>query len=158
MFTLRTLFITLSLGTSLISYASGETPSSKEKSNAVINITKAAGVNYTFHLDNTVNKNNAVDSVLIVLDKFDHSGAGIVKKVFYPGTDNQVIIEDLPAGKYYAEVYVLGLYKKHFSTVINTEKSAKKNKTHLRLDYQDGYTPGNANIPAENIKAFTYTR
>jgi hypothetical protein len=100
----------------------------------------------------------AATRVLVILDKFDHSGAGVVRKVFYPDAENQVVIEDLPAGKYYAEVYVLGLYKKHFSTIIYTEKSIKKNKVHLRLDYKDVYTPGNAGIPAEDTIAFTYTR
>jgi hypothetical protein len=154
----RTLIAALMLGASFVSHATGETPAPKEKSNTVAVTTKAAGFNYTLHIDNAVNKNNTVDSVLVILDKFDHSGAGVVKKVFYPDAANQVVIEDLPAGKYYAEIYVLGLYKKHFSTVIYTEKSNRKNKVHLQLDYKDVYTPGNAHIPAEDTTAFTYTR
>jgi len=158
MLVIRTLFPALLLSVSLFSYAGNETPASKEKSSSSAITSKAAATHYTFRLDNTVNKNNTVDSVLVILDKFDHSGAGFVKKVFYPGADNQVVIEDLPAGKYYAEIYVLGIYKKHFSTIIYTDKSAKKNKVNLQLDYKDVYVPGNANIPAEDTTMFTYTR
>jgi hypothetical protein len=154
----RTLLSILLLSASLFSYATGEMPLSKEKNSSATIATKAAGVNYTFSIDNTVNKNTAVDSVLVILDKFDRSGAGIVRKVFYPDANNQVVIEDLPAGKYYAEIYVLGLYKKHFSTIIYTEKATKKNKVSLQLDYKDVYTPGSANIPAENTAMFAYTK
>jgi hypothetical protein len=154
----RTLISALLLGTSFFSHATGESPASKEKNTSVAITNKTAGIHYTFHIDNAVNKNNAVDSVLVILDKFDRSGAGVVRKVFYPDAANQVVIDNLPAGKYYAEIYVLGLYKKHFSTIIYTEKSARKNKVHLQLDYKDVYTPGNANIPAEDTTAFTYTR
>lgn len=154
----RTLLSASLLFASLFSIAANDTPALKEKSTSSIITNKAAGVNYTFHIDNTVNKNNTVDSVLVILDKFDRSGAGIVTKVFYPGANNQVVIEDLPAGKYYAEVYVLGLYKKHFSSVITTDKSTKKNKVKLHLDYKDVYTPGSASIPAEDTKLFAYNK
>ena len=155
MFSARTLFSTLLLSATLHTFAANDTPAVKETT-ATVSVKKVASVNYTFHLDNTVNKNKSVDSVLVILDKFDRSGAGIVTKVFYPDANNQIIIDNLPAGKYYAEIYVLGLYKKHFSAVITAEKSMKKNQAKLQLDYKDSYTPGNARIPAENTALFAY--
>jgi hypothetical protein len=152
---IRTLILASLLCASLYSNATGETPASKESS--VSSSKKSFGTRYTIHLDNTINKNNAVDSVFVILDKFDRSGAGVVKKVFYPDSNNQVIVEDLPAGKYYAEVYVLGLYKKHFSTIIYT-KASRKNKVTLPLDYNDAYTPGNVKIPAEDTSMFAYNK
>lgn len=159
MLTIRTLlFSAAMLCASMLLNAAGDTPVSRERTSSASIAHKTATSHYTFHINNALNKNNTVDSVLVILDKFDHSGAGIVRKIFYPDAANQVVVEDLPAGKYYAEIYVLGLYRKHFSTVIYTEKSTKRNKVNLRLDYSDVYTPGNANIPAEDIRAFTYTK
>ena len=158
MFTPRTLLIALFVSISFCSFAGNGKPGNKDNNIAAEASSTKTGLSYAIHLDNTINKNNAVDSVMIILDKFDHTGAGIVAKVFYPNADNQVTIENLPAGKYYAEIYVLGVYKKHFSTIIYTEKNTKKNKVSLTLDYSDVYTPGNVNIPAENTKMFTYTR
>ncbi|MEO6315221.1 MAG: hypothetical protein ABIU63_08245 [Chitinophagaceae bacterium] len=152
----RTLLTALLISASLFSSAADELPALREKGAATVN--PATEVNYTFHIDNTVNKNNAVDSVLVILDKYDRSGAGIVTKVFYPGAGNMVVITDLPAGKYYAEVYVLGLYKKHFSAVIATEKAGKKNKATLHMDYKDVYTPGNVILPAEDTRLFAFNR
>ena len=154
----RTLLAASLLCASLLSHASNDRPVTKEKNTAIAVSNKAASVVYILHIDNTVNKNNAVDSVLVILDKFDRSGAGIVTKVFYPDANNRVVIEDLPAGKYYAEIYVLGLYKKHFSSIISTDKSAKKNKVKLHLDYKDVYIPGNAAIPAEDTRLFAFNR
>lgn len=165
MLIIRTLIAALFLGASLSAHATGETPSPKEKNSIATVATKSSAtissfVNYSFHIDNSVNKNNTVDSVLVILDKFDHTGAGIVRKVFYPNSDNHVIIEDLPVGKYYAEIYVLGIYKKHFSAIIDTDKIIKKNKKKeiFRLDYTDVYFPGSVAMPAEDLKSFTYSK
>ena len=147
---------------SVIAHAANDAPPSKEKNTAAGISNKIAGksssVNYTLHIDNAVNSNNTVDSVLVILDKFDRSGAGIVTKVFYPDASNHFIIEDLPAGKYYAEIYVMGLYKKHFSSVIKAKKSVRNNTANLKLDYSDVYMPGSASIPEENVKLFAYNR
>ena len=159
MLTLRTLPAVLMLCASIITRAGEKTPPSKEgnSSSAEKTANKATGTNYTLHIDNAINKNSAVDSVLVIFDKFDRSGAGVVKKVFYPDAENQIVIEDVPVGKYYADIYVLGMYKKHFSSVIRTVKSGRKNKAHLKLDYNGTYTPGNVYLPGENIKLFAYT-
>ena len=124
----RTLLSASLLLASLFSIAANDTPALKEKSTSSIITNKAAGFNYTFHIDNTVNKNNTVDSVLVILDKFDHSGAGIVTKVFYPGANNQIVIEGLPAGKYYAEIYVLGFYKNIFLPSLTPSNQLRKIK------------------------------
>ncbi len=151
----RTLFLTLMLSASLYTYAVSDTPAVKEQ--PTFSLSQQRPVQYTFLLDNTINNNSVVDSVLVILDKYDRSGAGIVKKVFYPNAANQVIVDSLPAGKYYADVYVLGLYKNHFSSVISARKK-KKNKVKLRLQFKDVYTPGNTNIPAENLALFAFNK
>jgi hypothetical protein len=160
MLTIRTVAVIMFLSVASASFATNDAPAPKAKNNTATTAvaTKSTGSSYAFKIDNSINKNNQVDSVLVILDKFDHTGAGIVRKVFYPNAENKVIIDELPAGKYYAEIYVLGIYKKHFSTVINTEKITKKNKLVLPLDYTDVYVPGSVNIPAENPKSFSYSK
>lgn len=157
MFTTRTLFSTLLLSASLFTYAANDTPAVKAP-NTLLPAKNKPIVQYTFDLDNKANRNNAVDSVLVILDKYDRSGAGIVTKVFYPNARNQVVVENLPAGKYYAEIYVLGLYRNHFSAVISAAKKARKNKARLRLEFKDVYLPGNAHIPAEDLSLFAFSK
>ena len=162
----RTLLPPLLLFASFWLHAADEVPAAKNKTDGPKasgkasnkEIRKSKAVSYTFHIDNKINKNNSVDSVLVILDKFDRSGAGVVRKVFYPDAENHIVIEDLQVGRYYAEVYVLGFYRTHFSSVIRTVRSSRKNKAKIHLDYNDTYTPGAAYIPAENIKLFVYSK
>ena len=157
---IRTLTLTsfFMLQASFFCYAVSDTSLVKEKMTAPVSTHKTKLVTYTFKLDNTVNKNSTVDSVLVILDKFNLSGAGVVAKVFYPGTNNKIVIENLEAGKYYADIYVLGVYQKHFSSVIHPGKSSGKYGGKLRLDFIDMYSPGQAAIPPENPKYFAYTK
>ena len=159
MLTIRTVAVIMFLSVASASFATNHAPVPKAKNNTATAVVaaKSTGSSYAFKINNSINNNNQVDSVLVILDKYDHTGAGIVRKVFYPNAENKVIIDELPSGKYYADFYVLGIYKKHFSTVINTEKITKKNKLVLSLDYTDVYVPGNVNIPAENPKKFSYS-
>ena len=74
-------------------------------------------------LNNNSNHNKPVDSVYIILDRYDRTGAGIVKQVFYP--INNKISFSIPKGKYYVDIFCLGLHdKEHFGKIIN----AKSNK------------------------------
>ncbi len=153
-----TLTTVIMLQASLLSYAANDTSLTKTGGAPVLTKQKRHTVNYTLKLDNTTNQNKTVDSVLVVLDKFNLSGAGIVTKVFYPDPTNQIVIEDLEAGRYYADIYVLGMYQKHFSSVLHVRKSTAKKGTTIRLEFKDFYTPGKAAIPPENTKFFAYTK
>ena len=153
-----TLTSAIMLQACLLSYAGSDTLLAKAGGPSTLAPQKNKTVNYTLRLDNATNQNRTVDSVLVILDKFNLSGAGIVTKVYYPGPDNKIIIENLEAGRYYADIYVLGTYQKHFSSVLHVRKSTAKKGTRLRLEFRDFYTPGKADIPPENIKFFAYTR
>ena len=67
----------------------------------------------TILLQNAYDKLSKIDSVFIIFDRYDLRGAGVVKKVFYPDTDNQIRIS-LPKGKYYMNIYCLGIYNKEW--------------------------------------------
>jgi hypothetical protein len=100
-------------------------------------------------LNNNSNHNKPVDSVYIILDRYDRTGAGIVKQVFYP--INNKISFSIPKGKYYVDIFCLGLHdKEHFGKIINA-KSNKGSKLALKLRSYAPYTPGLAFIPKEKI-------
>ena len=62
--------------------------------------------------------------------------------------DNKIIISDLPEGKYYADIYIKGMYKQYFKKVINVTK--KGNTYTFQMDVMDTYIPKKANIPSES--------
>lgn len=96
-------------------------------------------------LNNSFNGNTTVDSVFIILDRYDLTGAGTIKKVFYP-SKNHILIKNVPRGKYYVDVVCLGLYSEYFTrTTFITER--RKNRLKFRLHRTEEYLPGSVSIP-----------
>jgi hypothetical protein len=98
-------------------------------------------------LDNSKNENQPVEAAYIILDKYNLTGAGLVKERF-DVSDNKISLDNLPVGKYYADIYTKGDYKQHFSKVI---KVTKKGKLYtFRLDDIEFYNSHEVNIPQES--------
>jgi len=100
-------------------------------------------------LDNRFNNNLPVDSVFLIFDRFDRTGAGVIKQIFHP-QDNYFEVT-VPKGKYFVDLFCLGLYAdKHFDIVLSA-KSNKKIELLLKLNPSAFFTPGFAYIPEEKI-------
>ena len=100
-------------------------------------------------LDNCFNNNLPVDSVLLIFDKYDRTGAGIIKQIFYPH-DNYFEVT-VPKGKYFVDLFCLGLYAdKHFDIILRA-KSNKKIELQVKLNPSAFFTPGFTFIPEEKI-------
>lgn len=89
------------------------------------------------------------DSVLVVFDRYDHSGAGIIKKVFYP-TNNQIVIVKVPPARYYIEISCLNNHREKF-TELTYVNYRHPNVFTYRVRKSDTFTPGLAIIPVEPV-------
>jgi hypothetical protein len=102
-----------------------------------------------------------VDSALIVLDKYDLTGAGVVMKVVTVDSSNHLKLQEVPPGKYFAVIYTYGLCKQNIPVVITVRKIRKKRKANsidVRLAPTDIYVAGKAEIPPEDLKRFSFVR
>jgi len=106
-------------------------------------------------------QNPLVDSVLVIFDRFDRTGAGIVKRIYHP-TDNQFTIFKVPEGKYYISIYCLGFYRDSFNDQLFISKR-HSNSLRYKLKRNDEYMPGTylpdmevdfSNLAITNIKSF----
>ena len=104
----------------------------------------------TITLQNASDKLSKIDSVFLIFDRFDLRGAGVIKKVFYPNVENQIRVS-LPKGKYYINIYCLGIYNKECFDRIVTTKPNKNRKIFLRLQASALYQLGLAKIPADHF-------
>lgn len=95
------------------------------------------------------NKKINVDSVYIIFDRYDLTGAGVIKKVFYP-SQNKVVIEKVPQGKYYVDVYCIGVDRQNF-TQISTIGKRRSNKVSIPFKNFETYIPGTAVIPPSSF-------
>ena len=106
-------------------------------------------------------KNPLVDSVLVIFDRFDRTGAGIVKHIYYP-TDNQFTVFKVPEGKYYISIYCMGFYRDTFNDLMFISKR-HSNNLRYKLKRNDEFMPGTylpdmevdfTNLAITNIKSF----
>jgi len=101
----------------------------------------------TFKLNNSRNNNQPVDTAYIILDRSDLTGAGIVKAK-YEVIDNKISFQNLPVGKYYADIFTKGFFEEHFYRMI---KVRKKGKTYtFKLSEVGLYNSGSVVIPKES--------
>jgi hypothetical protein len=105
----------------------------------------------TIQLGNRTQRNSGIDSVFVIFDKHNLSGAGVIKQIFYP-VNNQIVIEKVPKGKYYIEVSSLGYDQQSFNDIA-TISDRRNNKVKIRFTPSEPYTPGSANIPNERINS-----
>jgi hypothetical protein len=100
-------------------------------------------------LDNYSNHDEPIDSIYLVFDRYDLTGAGVIKQVYHPV--NNAIELTVPQGKYFINVFCLGLYKdKHFDAIIDARR-AKKNELLLKVDPTSFFMPGYVSLPQEKI-------
>ena len=106
-------------------------------------------------------KNPRVDSVLVIFDRYDHTGAGVVKRIYHP-TDNQFTIPKVPEGRYYISIYCLGFYRDVFNDLMFVNKRHSNNLKY-KLRQSEEYVPGTfipdveidfTNLAITNIKSF----
>ena len=101
-------------------------------------------------LQNAKDKLSKIDSVFVIFDRYDLRGAGVIKKVFYPDIENKIKVI-LPKGKYFINIYCLGIYNKEsFDRIVST-KSKKEKDIMLRLQASALYKQGMARIPTDHF-------
>jgi hypothetical protein len=118
-------------------------------------------VNVVIKLHTRKTQNQRVDSVLVIFDRFDHTGAGVIKKIFHP-VNNEITIPQVPEGRYYISLFCLGLHHEYFNdlTWVNKRHS---NNLQYNLGSAEEYVPGTfipvieidfSNLAITNFKSF----
>jgi hypothetical protein len=104
----------------------------------------------TITIQNASDKLSKIDSVFLIFDRYDLRGAGVIRKVFYPDLENKIHIS-VPKGKYYINIYCLGIYNKESFDRILFAKPNKNHKIFLRLQESALFQLGLARMPADHF-------
>ncbi|HEY4108111.1 hypothetical protein [Puia sp.] len=142
--------ITLYLIGLLISTAAiadpGPTPApSGTKSTASKALVNSGTVRFQFNAMPTGDDHQ--DSVLVIFDRYDHTGAGIIFQVFATDAEHGITISTIPAGKYFVTVQCKGLHRDHMEMLVNV-KSQKNEKVRIKLEDSEVFSKDNVKIPA----------
>lgn len=141
--------ITLYLTSLLISIAAFADPgpapvpgkASAEK-NALVN----AGT-VRFQFNKIATNDDHQDSVLVIFDRFDHTGAGVVFEVYATDADHGITIPAVPAGKYFVTIQCKGLHTDRTEMVVNI-KAKKSEQVKIKLEDAEVFSKNNVRIPA----------
>jgi hypothetical protein len=100
-----------------------------------------------FENDFTISKK---DSVLVIYDRYDLSGAGVIKKIYYPGSNQTVFIPNIPSGKYFVTIQCLGKHHDRYEKIIKV-KNGKTSFVSVKLNNYAEFTKGNVAIPNDPV-------
>lgn len=134
----------------LILYILSSQLSQQNTNNQQNNNAAAVGQRLTIVMSNHSADYKHADSVLVILDKFDHSGAGVVKKKFYPGADHSFTVTGVPEGKYYATIQCLGVHHDYIEKVVRVVRD-KNNTLKIKLEETEDFSKELVSIPTEKV-------
>jgi hypothetical protein len=100
-----------------------------------------------FQFSNIVAGMEEKDSVLIIFDRYDHTGAGVVYQAYAADSDHGITLPSVPAGKYYVTIQCFGLHHDRMEKVV-TIKSQKSEKVRIELQPSEEFSKDKVVIPA----------
>jgi hypothetical protein len=141
------------VATTLITIASfandGKVPAkSAATSAASAKVMNAGAVRFQF---SNINAEYHADSVLVIFDRFDHTGAGVIFQVYSADDKAGVDISAIPAGKYFVTIQCMGLHHERIEKTI-TIKKQKSEKVNIALAASEIFTKDNVVIPVSHTK------
>lgn len=95
------------------------------------------------------NNARAKDSVLIIFDKYNRTGAGVVYQVFATDSTAGITIPEIPAGKYYVTIQCKGVNHDRIERLV-TIKARKHEKVRVELAAAEVFSKDGVVIPAFN--------
>jgi hypothetical protein len=99
-----------------------------------------------FQFNNIIAGADHQDSVLIIFDRYDHTGAGVVYQMFAPDAEQGITLPAVPAGKYYVTIVCKGVHHDRMETLV-TIKSKKSEKVRIKLEDSEVFSKDNVKIP-----------
>jgi hypothetical protein len=122
--------------------------SASTTSAASAKVMNAGAVRFQF---SNINAQDHTDSVLVIFDRFDHTGAGVIYQVYAADQQNGIDISAIPAGKYYVTIQCMGLHHDRLEKTI-TIKKQKNEKVNIALETSELFTKDNVVIPVTHTK------
>ena len=102
--------------------------------------------NVQFSFNNIAPAEDHKDSFLIIFDRYNHTGPGVVCQVYSADKDQHIRIEGVPAGKYYVTMKGLGLHRDFVEKVV-TIRTAKDSKMNIVLQELEEFSKDKVVIP-----------
>jgi hypothetical protein len=100
-----------------------------------------------FQFKNLISGMKQRDSILIIFDRYDHTGAGVVHQVFSADSDESIMVSAVAPGKYYVTVQCVGLHRDRLEKIV-TIRSQRSETVRIKLTPSEAFFKENVIIPA----------
>jgi len=100
-----------------------------------------------FKFNNLASAEAHKDSVLIIFDRCDRTGAGVIYKVFTADEKGNIMLEGVPAGKYFVTIKGLGIHRDRTEIVVHV-RSDKHQQLNIDMEDSEEFTKDSVIIPA----------
>jgi hypothetical protein len=100
-----------------------------------------------FRFKNLIDGLEEKDSMLIIFDRYDHTGPGAVHQVFAADRDHGITIPGIAPGKYYVTVQCVGLHRDRLEKIV-TIRSQRSETVRINLTPSEMFCKKNVVIPA----------
>ena len=118
-----------------------------EKGHGDLSKTKQGSAQLTF--ENPCIRSIKKNPVLVIYDRYDRRGAGVIYKVYFPAKDHSISIDGIPTGKYFVTIECMGSQHTRFETVVKI-KSGKCATIPISMENSDEFSKNNVIIPIEH--------
>ncbi len=122
-------------------------PGPKAKTQAVNTDALANAGAARFRFKNLIDGLEEKDSILIIFDRYDHTGPGIVYQVFVADGDHGITVPVIPTGKYYVTVQCIGLHRDRLEKIV-TIRSQRSETVRIKLTPSEVFSKNTVVIPA----------
>jgi hypothetical protein len=114
---------------------------------AVLNTTVMANTGSArFSFKNLIDGLEEKDSILIIFDRYDHTGPGVVYKLFAADKDHGITVPAITPGKYYVTLQCVGLHRDRLEKIM-TIRSQRNETVHISLTPSEAFSKKNVVIP-----------
>jgi hypothetical protein len=123
----------------------GPGPKAETSSSTMNAVTNMGSVRFRFK--NLIDGLEEKDSILIIFDRYDHTGAGIVYQVFAADKDHGITVPSIPPGKYYITVQCVGLHRDRLEKIV-TIRSQQSVTVRINLRASEAFCKKKVIIPS----------
>jgi hypothetical protein len=144
---MKRLFYTIPFIACLVSLQATAKPGPKAATAALHSNKSATAGAARFQFKNLIAGMEERDSILIIFDRYDLTGAGVIHQVFAADSENGITVPDIAPGKYFVTVQCIGLHRDHLEKIV-TIRSQRSETVRVKLTPSEAYSKNNIVIPA----------
>jgi len=100
-----------------------------------------------FQFNHQITRKDHADSVLVIFDRYDRTGAGVIYRMYAADDQQGIDISNIPAGKYFVTIQFMGLHRDRLEKVL-TIRSKKSEKVRIELGDAEAFSKDKVVIPA----------